>query len=104
MVSAQLTAAVRRKIGFVARGAVIAGLIAAPNAVWPQTQEGVAPLQNTEAAIDDRSYLPPWMRGEYLPPNAVQAPGPQKPDRRTKSRAKRERRYAQGSVWGFFAN
>ena len=104
MVYAQLTAAVRRKIEFLARGAIVAALIAVPNTAWPQAQEGVAPAQKTEAAIEDHSYLPPSMRGEYLPPNAVPAAGLQKAARRAKSRAKRARRYAQASGWGFVGN
>jgi hypothetical protein len=104
MVYGRLTAAVRRKTGLLARGAIIAGLIAVPNTAWPQALEGVAPVQKTEAAIEDHSYLPPSMRGEYLPPNAVPAAAPQKAARRAKSRAKRERRYAQASAWGFFRN
>jgi hypothetical protein len=103
MVYAQLAATGRRKTGFLARGAIVAGLIAVPNTAWPQEQQGVAPVQNTEVVIDDHSYLPPWMRAKYLPANAVPAAGSQKPARRAKSRAKRER-YAQASVWGFFFN
>ena len=104
MVYAQLTAAVRRKIEFLARGAIVAALIAVPNMAWPQAQEDVAPVQKTEAAIEDHSYLPPSMRGEYLPPNAVPAAGLQKAAKKAKSHAKRARRYAQASGWGFFGN
>jgi hypothetical protein len=94
------------------KGAILIGLIAAPNAAWsqskPQVQVSRAPVQISEAASkDDHSYLPPSMRAETVATNAaipVVAETIDKPAGRVKSARRHKKRYAQGydSGFGFF--
>jgi hypothetical protein len=100
---------------FLHAAAIIAfSLLAAPNVAWsqnaPQVPVSGAPMQKAEAASkDDRSYLPPSMRGETVATNAVVPVAARADKRAGRSKSarryrKRNRRYAQGydSGFGFF--
>ena len=91
-------------------------LISTPNVAW--SQNGTSPVQASAAPVqkskyvspDDRSYLPPSMRGETNTANAS-APvasqttaAPAKATRTAHRHVRRERRYAEASGWGFFGD
>ncbi len=92
---------VRLKIRFLAKIAIIGGWSAFSSGGWSQTQEAVAPVPQTEGAIEDHSYLPPSMRDRYLTAKTAPAAAPREAARRAKRHAKRER-YAQTAGWDIF--
>jgi hypothetical protein len=100
----------------ISKAAVLTGLIVTPDAASSQTtpsqvQVSPAPSQKPEAVSkDDRSYLPPSMRGETVATDAavpVAVETIEKPagnSRSARRHKKRNRHYAQGydSGFGFF--
>jgi hypothetical protein len=92
--------------------AILTSSLLAASAAWSQNassqvQVSAAPVQKTESASkDDRSYLPPSMRGDSVPTNAAvpvsaQADQPVSRVKSARQHRKRDRRYAQGYD-GFF--
>ena len=103
MVYGQWARAARHRLTILAGGAIIASLIVAPIAAWPQSGTQ-APVQKAEGAVeDDHSYLPPSMRGAHVAAEASPvSAGPPKATRTAHRRARRAPRYAAASGWGLF--
>lgn len=110
MVYGRWTTEARHKMKVMVRRAIVASLIVAPTVAWSQSEalapEGAAPVQKTEAANeDDRSYLPPSMRGVHVVAEAAPIPArPPRAKRTAHRRVRRAPRYADASGWGFFGD